>query len=69
MARRISVGDSGAGIPPAQRRDVFLPFYTTRSSGSGVGLNLVRQIVVAHGWTIEIGDSPLGGAEFRIFMG
>lgn len=62
----IDVEDDGAGVPQALRHDVFLPFFTTRSEGTGVGLNLVRQIVVAHGWQITLGTSELGGARFRI---
>lgn len=62
----IDVEDDGAGVPPALRNDVFLPFFTTRSEGTGVGLNLVRQIVVAHGWQITLDMSKLGGARFRI---
>ncbi|MCP3732471.1 HAMP domain-containing histidine kinase [Sphingomonas sp. MG17] len=62
----ITVEDDGAGVPEAIRNDVFLPFFTTRRGGSGIGLNLVRQIVVAHGWTISLAHSPLGGAQFRI---
>ena len=52
----------------AMRSDIFLPFFTTRAKGTGVGLNLVRQIVIAHGWTIEVGEGPEGGAEFRLFV-
>jgi two-component system nitrogen regulation sensor histidine kinase NtrY len=69
VARRLTVADSGRGIPDAQRRDIFLPFYTTRAQGTGVGLNLVRQIVIAHGWTIDVGEAPGGGAEFRLYLG
>ncbi len=65
----MDVEDDGPGVPEALRGDVFLPFFTTRSEGTGVGLNLVRQIVVAHGWRIEVGDGALGGARFRIVAG
>jgi two-component system nitrogen regulation sensor histidine kinase NtrY len=67
-AGRIVVSDRGAGIPEAQRRDVFLPFFTTRAQGSGIGLNLVRKIVIAHGWTIEAAEAPGGGAVFRLYL-
>jgi two-component system nitrogen regulation sensor histidine kinase NtrY len=65
----IEVEDDGPGVPEALRSDVFLPFFTTRPQGTGVGLNLVRQIVVAHGWSISVDRSPLGGARFRIATG
>jgi signal transduction histidine kinase len=62
----IEVDDDGPGVPDAVRGDIFLPFFTTRATGTGVGLNLVRQIVVAHGWRIELDSGELGGALFRI---
>lgn len=62
----IAISDNGAGVPEPLHREIFLPFYTTRSEGTGVGLNLVRQIVVAHGWSIDVGRSGAGGAEFLI---
>ena len=65
---RLLVADRGPGVPDAIRGDIFLPFFTTRAKGTGVGLNLVRQIVIAHGWTIEVGEGPEGGAEFRLFV-
>ncbi|MCD2324289.1 ATP-binding protein [Sphingomonas sp. IC-56] len=64
----IEVEDNGPGIPEGLRQDVFLPFFTTRGSGTGVGLNLARQIVVAHGGTIDVRDAPGGGALFRILL-
>lgn len=60
----ISVEDNGPGIVESARSDIFLPFFTTRPTGTGVGLNLVRQIVVAHGWQIEVTTGPMGGALF-----
>lgn len=64
----IEVEDDGAGIPAAARGDVFLPFFTTRPAGTGIGLNLARQVAVAHGWRIEAGESArLGGAAVRLF--
>ena len=64
----IEVEDNGPGVPEGLRQDVFLPFFTTRATGTGVGLNLARQIVVAHGGTIAISDAPGGGAVFRIVL-
>lgn len=65
-ALTIVVADNGGGVPEALRREIFLPFYTTRAEGTGIGLNLVRQVVVAHGWSIDVGTSALGGAAFTI---
>jgi nitrogen fixation/metabolism regulation signal transduction histidine kinase len=67
-ATGIEVEDNGPGVPQSLRQDVFLPFFTTRAAGTGVGLNLARQIVVAHGGTIDVGDAPGGGALFRILL-
>ncbi|HEU0096901.1 MAG TPA: ATP-binding protein, partial [Rhizomicrobium sp.] len=44
----LTVADNGPGIGPEQREKVFVPFYTTKRQGSGVGLSLVRQIVAVH---------------------
>jgi two-component system nitrogen regulation sensor histidine kinase NtrY len=64
----IEVEDSGTGVPENLRRDIFLPFFTTRAEGTGVGLNLARQVIVAHGGSIDIGDGRTGGALFRIIL-
>ncbi len=64
----VTVTDNGPGVPTDLRRDIFLPFFTTRANGTGVGLNLVRQIVFAHGGTIEVREGPQGGARFDILV-
>jgi signal transduction histidine kinase len=58
----LAVRDNGPGIPPDQREKVFVPFYTTKRQGSGVGLSLVRQIVAVHNGSVVIGDARGGGA-------
>lgn len=50
----ISVEDNGAGIDPASSEDIFLPFYTTREEGMGIGLSLSRQIMNLHGGTLSL---------------
>jgi two-component system nitrogen regulation sensor histidine kinase NtrY len=62
----VSVSDNGPGIAVDHREKVFVPFFTTKRSGSGVGLTLVRQIIAAHGGTVEIADTPGGGATIRM---
>jgi len=58
----ITVTDNGPGIPPDQREKVFVPFYTTKRHGSGVGLTLVRQIAAVHGAVVSISEPQGGGA-------
>jgi signal transduction histidine kinase len=61
------VGDSGPGIPSDKRDWIFEPFATTRSTdGTGLGLFIVKKIVLDHGGQIAVGQSPLGGALFRV---
>lgn len=62
----ISVSDNGPGIPPDQREKVFVPFFTTKRQGSGIGLTLVRQIVAAHGASVDVAETPGGGATVRV---
>lgn len=61
---RILVADDGPGVAPAQREQIFDPFFTKRPGGIGLGLTVVRQIVVAHQGEITVGSSAAGGAEF-----
>jgi two-component system, NtrC family, nitrogen regulation sensor histidine kinase NtrY len=58
----IAVADNGPGIAAEQRDRIFVPFFTTKRLGSGVGLTLVRQIATAHGATVDVGQTPGGGA-------
>lgn len=64
----LEVSDNGPGIAPERREDVFLPFFTTRADGSGVGLSLARQVVLAHGGSIVIDEAPGGGALVRLLV-
>jgi len=65
---RIAVEDSGPGIPTAARERVFRPFFTTKRSGTGLGLALVQKIVVFHNGRITAGASTLGGASLQITL-
>jgi signal transduction histidine kinase len=62
----ISVSDNGPGIPPDQREKIFVPFFTTKRQGSGIGLTLVRQIAAAHGASVDVAETPGGGATVRL---
>ena len=65
---QIEVADNGAGVPEALRQDIFLPFFTTKQKGTGVGLSLARQVVLAHRGSIVVDDGPEGGALFRMLI-
>lgn len=62
----LTVADTGPGIPPADRERIFDPFYTTAPDGTGIGLSIVQRIIADHHGTIQVGESALGGAEFRL---
>jgi nitrogen fixation/metabolism regulation signal transduction histidine kinase len=54
----VSVMDNGIGIPDDQLENVFMPFFTTKEHGSGIGLSLSRQIMKLHGGTISVFSKP-----------
>lgn len=65
---RITVADNGPGVPEKAAADIFLPFFTTKRSGTGVGLSFARQIVLLHHGSIELGRSMEGGASLEIIF-
>jgi signal transduction histidine kinase len=62
----VFIDDSGPGVPPAQRDRIFEPFYTTKATGSGLGLSIVHAIVSQHGGTVSVHGAPGGGARFLL---
>jgi signal transduction histidine kinase len=60
--------DSGTGFPPEVAANLFLPFFTTKKQGHGLGLAIVRKIIVSHNGRIEACNLPAGGAQFRISL-
>lgn len=62
----IYVEDNGPGIPEEDQNQVFDDGYSTAESGTGFGLNIVKQIVAAHGWEIRVTDGAEDGARFEI---
>jgi nitrogen fixation/metabolism regulation signal transduction histidine kinase len=64
----IDVIDNGAGVPEALRQDIFLPFFTTKADGTGVGLSLARQIALAHGGALSCEPQAGGGTRFRLLL-
>jgi signal transduction histidine kinase len=65
---RISIEDGGPGIDAGRREQIFKPFYTTKRSGTGLGLALVQKIIVFHNGRITVDTSPQGGASFQITL-
>ncbi len=67
----LEVEDDGPGIPLEEREHVFEPFYRLRprATGSGLGLNLVQEVVARHGGRVEIVDAPIRGTVIRIAFG
>lgn len=63
---RILFEDTGPGVPKGLRTKIFEPFYTTRATGTGLGLAFVDRIVTEHGGSVTVGSAPAGGALFEI---
>jgi nitrogen fixation/metabolism regulation signal transduction histidine kinase len=62
----IQVEDNGTGISGDIIEDIFVPFYTTKESGSGIGLSLSKQIMQNHNGTISVNSAPGKGSEFTL---
>jgi signal transduction histidine kinase len=62
----VEVRDNGPGVPPEQRKDIFRPYFTTRTHGTGLGLAVVKQIALVHGWEVECLSNNGQGAVFRV---
>lgn len=62
----LEIRDDGPGVPPEQRREIFKPYFTTHQKGTGLGLAVVQQIVLAHGWEIQCLPNEPKGARFQI---
>ena len=62
----IQVEDDGIGISGDSIEDIFVPFYTTKENGSGIGLSLSKQIMQNHDGTISVNSAPDKGSVFTL---
>ncbi len=62
----LEIRDNGPGVPKESRGDIFKPYFTTQKTGTGLGLAVVQQIVLAHGWEIACEPNNPSGAIFKI---
>lgn len=64
----VEIADTGPGVPEAMKEQIFNPFFTTKSSGVGLGLAIVSKIIDAHGGTVKLVSAPGQGACFRVTL-
>jgi signal transduction histidine kinase len=62
----VEVRDTGEGIPPADLQRIFIPFFTTKATGHGVGLALAHRVITQHGGTLTAANAKSGGAVFSV---
>lgn len=64
----VKVSDTGGGIPLEALNSIFTPFYTTKESGTGLGLPIANRIITNHGGKIQIVNTPGQGVEFKVIL-
>ena len=65
-AVEITVADTGHGVTSELKEKLFLPYFSTRKRGTGLGMSVVRQIIELHGGTIDVQSEPAKGTTFTI---
>jgi len=65
---RVALQDTGAGIPPEYKEQIFDPFFNTKDSGTGLGLFIAHQIVVEHGGHIDVESAVGRGTSFYVYL-
>ena len=64
----IALIDNGPGIPSERQEQIFDPFYTTRTQGTGLGLAVVQAVAKAHGGNVQLESSPGNGCVFKVTL-
>ncbi|MGC3982649.1 MAG: ATP-binding protein [Steroidobacteraceae bacterium] len=62
----ITIADNGCGLPGVELEQIFVPFFTTKVGGSGIGLSLARQVALAHGGQLDVRAGQPQGSVFRM---
>jgi len=65
---KISIRDSGSGIPAQEKEKIFEPFFTTKENGTGLGLSIVHKIIENHNGVIQVESEVGKGSRFTIFL-
>ncbi len=64
----INISDKGKGISKEDINKIFMPFFTTKEGGIGIGLTMVHKIIAAHGGNIAVDSKKGEGTEFKVFL-
>jgi two-component system nitrogen regulation sensor histidine kinase NtrY len=65
-AKSLTVIDTGKGVSPEERLQVFAPFFSTKKDGQGIGLTLTREVLINHGFGFHLESTGKGHTEFQI---
>ena len=65
---RLYIGNDGLPIPAENRQSLFVPFFTTKRSGSGIGLSLSRRMMVQQGGMLDLAEKPLSGCHVGFIL-
>ena len=65
---RLYIGNDGLPIPAENRQSLFVPFFTTKRSGSGIGLSLSRRMMIQQGGMLDLAEKPLSGCHVGFIL-
>ncbi|MBN2600465.1 MAG: ATP-binding protein, partial [Candidatus Marinimicrobia bacterium] len=66
--RTLTIRDTGSGISPEISSQIFTPFFSTKKDGQGIGLTLIREILINHGFQFSLNTLQQGCTEFSIYF-